>query len=262
MEKRKSLYSICFVVVLLALLEFPVWAGQSTSKTIAPEGWPGQVGKRKVYPAEYGYVYASSESSAAKINKIVLKVLKDLDGEGMMPGARGLVLVMDKKEEPPFEAEKLLTILARQQSEKEGQNSKKALEALEDGKKEMEELGLDMNFILSIAPMPIEPNVLPELFKGFPKDVNQQIEWCMTIPTESNIQYGFKKVFKAGMKKEKVGIVKQVALFPILAFAENKAISELKKVRRLALYQCMVEKQDQLTDKQKQAKVKAYEEKL
>ena len=110
--------------------------------------------------------------------------------------------------------------------------------------------------------MPIDPNVLPELFKGFPKDVNHQIEWCMTIPTESNIQYGFKKVFKAGMKKEKVGIVKQVALFPILAFAENKAISELKKVRRLALYQCMVEKQDQLTDKQKQAKVKAYEEKL
>jgi hypothetical protein len=220
------------------------------------------VGKRKLYPSKCGYVYASSRSSVAKMGKVVLKVLKELDKEGMKPGAKGLVLVMDKKEKPPFEAEELLTMLARKQSEKEGQDSKKALEALEDGKKEMGELGLNMNFILSIAPMPIEPNLLPDLIKEFPKDISRQIEWCITIPTESNIKYGFKKILNAGMKKEKVGIVEQVALFPILAFAENKAIGELKKARQLALYQYMIEEQDHLTDKQKEEKVKAYEDRL
>ena len=69
-------------------------------------------------------------------------------------------------------------------------------------------------------------------------------------------------MFAAGLKKEKVGMAKQVALFPILAFAEKKAIGELKKARQLALFQFIIEKQNHLTDKQKQDKVKAYEERL
>jgi ABC-type Fe3+/spermidine/putrescine transport system ATPase subunit len=84
----------------------------------------------------------------------------------------------------------------------------------------------------------------------------------MTIPTEGNIEYGLKKIFHAGLKKEKVGIVEQVALFPILAFAENKAIGELKKARQLGIYQFMIDNQDHLTDKQKEEKVKACEERL
>ena len=263
MKMRKRLYSICLAVLVLCLFEVPVWAGRSTSQAAAPDGWPEQVGKRKLYPSEYGFVYASSKSSATKMDKIVLNVLKELDKGGVKPGTKGLVLVMEKKEEPPFEAEELLAMFAQQQSEQEqGEDLEKALEALEDGKKEMEGLGLDMNFMLSIAPMPIEPDMLPHLIKGFPKDVDRQIDWCMAIPTENNIQYGMKKMINAGLKKEKVGIVEQVALFPFLAFAENKAVGELKKARQLVLYEFIVDKQEHLTKKQKEEKVKAYEERL
>lgn len=263
MEMRKTLYPICLAVVMLCLLDVPVWAGRSKSPTAAPEGWPEQIGKRKLYAAEFGYIYASSKSSAAKMDKIVLKVLNELDKEGVKPGANGLVFVMGKKEKPPFRAEALLAMIAQKQSEQEdGEDLEKVLEALEDGKKEMEELGLDMNCILSIAPMPIEPNMLPDLIKRFPNDVDRQIDWCMTIPTESNIKYGLKKMFAAGLKKEKVGIVEQVAFFPFLALAENKAINELKKARQLGIYQFIVEEQEHLTEKQKEEKVKAYEERL
>ena len=126
----------------------------------------------------------------------------------------------------------------------------------------MEELGLDMNLILSMKPLPIEPNMLPDLIKRFPKDVDQQIDWCMAIPTESNMKYGMKKMLDAAMKKEKIGTVKRIALFPILAIAENKAIGELKKARRLALYQYMVDQQEHLTDEQKENMKKAYEDRL
>ena len=196
------------------------------------------------------------------MDTIIRRVVKELEKENVKPGAKGLILVMGKKEEPPFEIEELLAMYAREESEKEGQNVENALESLEDGKKEMEELGLDMNLLLSITPLPIEPNMLPDLIKGFPQDVDRQIDWCMAIPTESNIKYGMKKMFDAGLKKEKVGIVKRVALFPILAFAENKAIGELKKARQLGIYQFLVEKQDHLTKKQKEEKVKAYENRL
>jgi hypothetical protein len=262
MKTRKSLYPICCAVLLACLSEVAVWGGSSKSQTAAPKEWPEQIGKRKLHPLDFGFIYAGSESSVAKVGKIVRKVLDDLDGQTGKTAAKGLVLVIDKKETLPFQAEDLLTMFARRQSEKEGQDSKKALDALQDGKKEMEELGLDMNLLLSVAPMPIEPNMLPELIKGFPKNMGQQIDWCITIPTESNIKYGMKKMFAAGLKKEKIGIAKQVALFPILAFAENKAIGELKKARQLALYQFIIEKQDHLTDKQKRDKVDAYEKQL
>jgi len=263
METRKTLVSICLAVVMLCLLEVPVWARGAKSEIAAPEGWPGRMGKRELYPSEFGYVYAGSKSSVAKMEKIVHKVLDELDKEGIEPGAKGLVLVMGKKEKPPFEAETLLTMVARKQSEqKDGEDLNKKLEALEDGKKEMEELGLDMNFILSLAPLPIEPNMLPELIQGFPRDADRQIDWCMTIPTESNIKYGLKKVLAAGLKKEKVGIVKQVALFPFLAIAENKAISELKKARQSVIYQFFMEDQEHLTQEQKEEKVKAFQERL
>lgn len=263
MEARKTLVPICLAVVMLCLLDVPVRARGAKSQTAAPEGWPGRMGKRKLYVADFGYVYAGSKSSVAKMEKIVRKVLKELDKEDVKPGAKGLVLVTGKKEKPPFETDALLTMVARKQSEqKDGEDLDKTLEALEDAKKEMGELGLDMNFILSVAPMPIEPNMLPELIQGFSGDVNRQIDWCMTVPTESNIKYGLKKMFAAGLKKEKVGIVKQVALFPFLAIAENKAISELKKARQSVMYQYFMEDQEHLTKEQKEEKVKTFQEQL
>jgi hypothetical protein len=263
METRKTLYPICFAVVMLCLLDVPVWAKGAKSQTATPKGWPEQLGKRKLYPADRGFIYAGSKSSVAKVDEIVEKVVKDLDTVGMTMPAKGLVLVLGKKEESPFEAETLLAMFAKKQSEqKDGEDLEKSLEALDDGKKKMEELGLDMNLLLTIAPMPIEPNMLPELIKGFPKDIDRHIEWCVTMPTESNIRYGMKKMLSAGLKKKKVGVVEQVALFPLLAFAENKAVSELKQARQSALYQYIIDKQDHLTKEQKEEKVKTFQERL
>ena len=263
MKTRKSLYPICLTILLLGLFGVGIPDGYAKLQTKAPKGWPEQLGKRKLYPADRGFIYAGSKSSVAKVDEIVEKVVKDLDTDGMTMPAKGLILVLGKKEEPPFEAEALLAMFAKKQSEqKDGEDLEKSLEALEDGKKEMEELGLDMNLLLTIAPMPIEPNMLPELIKGFPKDIDRQIEWCVTMPTESNIRYGMKKMLDAGLKKKKVGIVEQVALFPLLAFAENKAVSELKQARQSALYQYIIDKQDHLTKEQKEEKIKACEERL
>ena len=199
----------------------------------------------------------------ARMNKITRTVIEELDEENAKPGTKGLILVMGKKEKPPFGVEDLMIKLARRAGEqKEGQESTEALKSLMEGKKKFEELGLDMNLMLSMKSLPIEPNMLPDLIKGFSKEVDQQIDWCMAIPTESNIKYGMKKMIDAGLKKEKIGFAKRVALFPILAVAQHKAVGELKKARQLVLYQYMVDQQERLTAKQKEDMKKSYENRL
>jgi hypothetical protein len=153
-------------------------------------------------------------------------------------------------------------MIARKKSEKEGKEAQKHEESLEKGKKEMEELGLDMNLIPSITPLAIEPNMLPDLIKGFPKDVDRQIDWCVAIPTESSMKYGMKKMIDAGLKKEKMGTLKRVVLFPILAIAEHVAVGALRKARQQVLYECIVDQQEHLSDKQKESMKKAYEDRL
>lgn len=263
METRKTLFSICLVVVMVCLPGISLGARGSKSQTATPKGWPGRTGKRKLYIADFGYVYAGSKSSVAKMEKIVRKVREELDKEGVQTGGKGLVFVLGKKEKPPFEIQTLLARTTRNESEKkEEQYPQKAIEKLKEGKKKYEELGLDMNLMLSIMTLPIEPNILPDLIKGFPKDAGRQIDWCVVIPTESNIKYGMSKVLDAGLKKEKVGGVKKLALYPILAIAERKAVGEIKKGRQRIFYEYMVDIQEHLTDQQKEDMKKSYEERL
>jgi hypothetical protein len=62
-----------------------------------------------------------------------------------------------------------------------------------------------------------------------------------------------KKMLDAGMKKKKIGFVKRVAMLPLMAIAEHKAVGELKKARRTALLQLVQEKQKSLTEEREKS---------
>jgi len=244
MNKRGSLYPACLAMFLLgSLLNVRVWAGDSESEAAFPKGWPKQLDKRDLYPSKCGFVYAGSKSAAAQVNKLIETAVKELRASGATTPKDGLVLVVDLKEEPPFNVEEFLTRLAmKQDQQRKDQQSQDALKSLKDGKKQLEELGLDLSLLLSMAPMPIEPNMLPDLIAGFPRDADLRIGWCATVPTESNIRYGMKKMLDAAMKKEKIGAAKRLAMLPVLAYAESKAIRDLKKGRQDALNQLVAGK--------------------
>ena len=86
-----------------------------------------------------------------------------------------------------------------------------------------------MDIMLSIVPIPIEPNLLPEIVNEFPKDLDQQIEFCVIVPTEKNIRSGMKKIFKAAMKKQKIGVLERLVILPLMPFIENKVVDNMKK---------------------------------
>ena len=109
-----------------------------------------------------------------------------------------------------------------------------------------------MDMVLSITPIPIEPNLLPEIVNTFPEDVDKQIDFCVFVPTGRNIKYGFKKIFDVAIKKKKIGLVERVALLPLMPFIEGKVVDRMKKSQQLVVYERLLEKQKHLTKKQRE----------
>jgi len=255
MKNKRNLHPAFLVLLLCFLPLVSVRAGDPKSKAVTEKGLPKQLDKLKLYSSKSGYVYAASKSAADQIDKIIGAAVKEIRQKDANAPGRGLVIVMDLKDEPPFSTEQLLVRMLEKDAEgKEEGKSQKAMNTLSEKKKEFEELGLDMNLILSIVPMPVEPNMLPDLIKGFPQGADRQINWCVIVPTERNIRYGMKKFIEAGMREKKVGVVARVAMFPLLAFVENKVVDELSKGRREILQQFLTEKQESSTDEQQQDK--------
>jgi len=255
MKNQRNLHPVLLALLLCLLPLVSAPAREPKSQAVAAKGFPKQLDKLKLYSSESGYVYAASKSASDQIDKIIGAAVKEIRQKDANAPGQGLVIVMDLNHEPPFSTEQLLIKMAEKDADgKQEKKTQKAMKSLSEKKKELEELGLDMNLILSIAPMPIEPNMLPVLIKGFPQDADRRISWCMTIPTERNIRYGMKKFIEAGMRKEKVGVVARVAMFPLLAFVENKVIDELKNARQEILQQFLKEKQKPSTDEQEQDK--------
>ncbi len=256
MKNPKNLHPAFLALLLLCLLPpVSVVAGEPKSQDVAAKGFPKRLDKHKLYSSKSGYIYAASKSASDQIDKIIRAAVEEIRLKDANAPGRGLVIVMDMKDKPPFSAEQLLVrMLEKDAGAKEEGKSQEARKTLSEKKKEFEELGLEMDLMFSIAPMPVEPNMLPALIKGFPRDADRRINWCVIVPTERNIRYGMKTFIEAGMRKKKVGVVARVAMFPMLVFVENKVIDEITKGRQEMLQEFMTEKQKPSTDEQEQDK--------
>jgi len=243
-------------------LEVIVWAGHSISQTVPPGGWPTRLDKRKLYSSKYGFVYAGRKSAAVQVNRLLGTVVKELDENSIKKTTTGLILVMDTKEKPLFRLQKIIEVVRQADKQQESEESKNALKSIIEAKEKIREQGMDLDLLLSVVPIPIEPKLLPEIVNEFPEDLAQQIDFCVIVPTGRNIKYGMKKILKAAMKKKKIGILERIVLLPLMPFIEHKVVDGMKKSRQLVLYELLLDKQEGLTEKQKKDKVKAYKRKL
>ena len=262
MMKRKSLIAGGLAVLLFCSFGFMVRAEGSPSRGQGVKGWPEQFGKRKLYSCEYGFIYAGKKSGAERAKKVLQTVVKDLRQDGVTELTDGLILVMDSKEKPPIEFTTLVQAVKKAEAQKEGENSQDALKVLTEVKEKMEKEGLEMDVVLSIAPIPIGRAALPEILKEFPEDVNAQIGWCLIVPTDRCVRAGIKKIIDAGMKKEKAGLAQRLMVGALMPFIEHKAVQQIKKAWQAMLYELVLDAEEDLPDEQKQQMCKAYKQKL
>ena len=263
LNRQKSLRLFCFAAFLLLLPETGILAGNSISNNI-PDGWPAQLAKRKLYYFENAFVYAASKSEAAQVSKRIEKAIKELDKDNIQKDDTiiGLALVTDVKEKPLVDLQKIIEALREENNRQQSEKSRKDLKSLIEAKEGIEKEGMDMDMVLSITPVPIEPNLLPEIVNKFPEDVDKRIDFCVFVPTGRNIKYGFKKILDAAIKKKKIGLAERLLLLPMMPFIEGKVVDGMKKSQQLVVYEHLLEKQKHLTKKQREDKVKAYEKKL
>ena len=264
LNRQKSLYPVLFSALLLLSLEVGVRAGNSKSKNIAPDGWPTRLDKRKLYFFQHAFVYARSKSEAAQVNKRIETAIKELDKDNIQKDdtITGLALVTDTKEKPLVDLQKIIEALRQADKQQQSEKSKKDLKSVIEAKENIEKEGMDMDMVMSIAPVPIEPNLLPEIVNKFPENVDKQIDFCVFVPTSRNVKYGFKKIFDTAIKKKKIGLAERLVLLPMMPFIEGKVVDGMKKSQQLVVYECLLEKQKHLTKKQREDKVKAYKKKL
>jgi len=263
LNRQKSLRLVCFAALLLLSPEAGILVGNSISNNI-PDGWPARLDKRKLYSFKHAFVYAKSKSEAAEVNKRIETAIKELNKNSSQKDDTiiGLAIVTDIKEKPLFNLQKIIEVLRQEDKRRQSEKSKKDLKSVIEAKEGIEKEGMDMDMVMSITPIPIEPNLLPEIVNEFPENVDKQIDFCIFVPTGRNIKYGFKKIFDAAIKKKKIGLVERAALLPLMPFIEGKVIDGMKKSQQLVVYERLLEKQKHLTKTQREDKVKAYKKKL
>jgi hypothetical protein len=160
LNRQKSLHLIFFAATLLLFQEVGFGAGSSTSKNIAPDGWPARLDKRKLYFFKHAFVYAGRKSEAAQVSKRIEAAIKELDKDNIQKTDTiiGLAMVTDIKEQPLVDLQKVIEVLRRADKQRETEKSRKDLKSLIEAKEDIEKEGMDMDMVLSIAPVPIEPN--------------------------------------------------------------------------------------------------------
>lgn len=260
--KQRPFLASGLAVLLLYSCGVTARAEDSRSVSQPPKGWPEQIDKRKLNPCEYAFVYAGRKSEASVAEKVLAAAMKDARQDGVTDPKAGLVLVVDVKEEPPFELTKLIEVLSARDPSTSDPNSAGTLKALSEAQEGLEEAGIDANSLLCIAPIPIEPAILPELIGQFPKGVEQHIGWCLIVPTDKSVKAGMKTMIDAGMKKEKAGLAERLLVGAMMPMIEKKAVQQMKKASQAAVYELLLKGQEDLPEEQKQQKIKAYKEKL
>lgn len=260
--KRKALIAGGMAVLLVCSFGFMNRAEGAPSAGQAAKGWPEQFGKRKLYSCEYGLIYAGKKSGAEQAKKVLATVVKDLRQDGVTVPTDGLILVMDSKEKAPIEFATLVEAAKKAEAQKGEEKAEEAMKALAEAKEKMEKEGLEMDVVLSIAPIPIRRAALPEILKEFPQGVNPQVGWCLVVPTDRCVKAGIKKIIEVGMKKEKVGLAERLAVGALMPLIERKAAEQIRKTWQAMLYELVLDAQENLPEEQKQEMGNAYKQKL
>jgi hypothetical protein len=95
-----------------------------------------------------------------------------------------------------------------------------------------------------------------------PHNEDQQVGWCIIVPTDGCVKAGIKKIIDFGMKKEKVGLAKRLAIGALMPLIEHKAVEHVKKSWQAMLYQLLLDAEKDLPAEQKQQMHRAYKQKL
>jgi hypothetical protein len=248
---------ICCVAA--ALLSGSCRTGGESGGT-TPRNWPVEIGGRLLFSYDYGHVYARRRAVADQMGELITAVVKDAGQDGQIVAVPGLILVMDSGENPPIDVRQLFRIARDAGLPEAGQDMRLVSEAITRIREQVEG-GIDPNRMLGLAPLPFAPSLLPRLVKGLPPDADQEVGWCLVVPTDQCVRTTLEQTIESATARESLSPIRQLmtTLSPMI---ERQAVEQMKKTRRALVYELLIHAQRDLSAEQKKAKGAAYEEKL
>ena len=223
---------------------------------------------------------------AERFSEIVYEAVFETTGE---PAGKGLVVIGNAKDPHPILLLKdYFETLYGAESEAEKANIQilfgKTLEEFEKGSQEMKkEVGLDLDSVAHVVPMPLEGPILnlyqiakqenfdesrineriqdPDSFRRVAASF-ENYDWAVYLPPKNAIDKALKEILPAVMKKEKMGFFKRSLVRGAVATFKPLIRDAMEGVRKSTMYDAILATTGDLNDGDRAALTGAYLESL
>jgi hypothetical protein len=236
---------------------------QGTRRSLPASGsWPEQWAERKLHRGEQAFVYARKKATADEALKVLRQVVEEARQDGVTKPAVGLIVVIDAREEFPLEIARLTEILNDPNTRTDEDKSREILNSIKEARKLSDQAGTDMNSLVAVLPIPLRPVALPKVAKELPEGIEQEIAWCLLVPTDGYVRAGMRAVMEGMVKIDKMNWKERLLIGALTPLAQREAEKRVRKARQADVYQLLVEGQKDWSQELRKEKVNAYRQKL
>ncbi|HWL93973.1 MAG TPA: hypothetical protein VNT79_10600 [Phycisphaerae bacterium] len=228
-----------------------------------PESWPQQWCHRRLSTTPHAYLYASSDSAAGEIDRTCARVTREFvhDTEGR--AGRGLIIVNDRAD-PIFQADWRAIYIAskRRAVELSGRADADAEKAWDEAMSEekLADAGISRDLLLQMTPFALSSAEAREHLQLGPLVIDQ-VSWVAILPTRALLREAMRKTIDAGLKQEKVGLVRRMALAPMLAIFEPLMIDALSTMREVVIFEALASSEADWSEAHRDSVVRKFAKK-
>jgi hypothetical protein len=225
-----------------------------------PADLPAECQGRQFYHTPQAYIYASSPAAAGEIDRLILSVASQFPAENAAPAQKGLVIVTDVGDDPPFDLDTILT-LAMQDAQKgtEIQPATQAAKALTEGRKELEKKGINMSSLVDTAAFPITAELAaPRL--AVEEATLRKMPWMLSMPTYGRVSRGCSALLRQMMSSPEISVGQKLLIAPMLVTLEPKMAEMAAVQRETVVFKVLADMRSDWSSEQRKAAAKAFSE--
>jgi hypothetical protein len=225
-----------------------------------PADLPAECQGRRFYHTSQAYIYASSPGAAGEIDRLVLSVASQFPAEKEGPVPKGLIIVTDVGDKPPFDLDTILNLALQETRKKAGtQPATQAAQALTEGRQELKKKGIDLASLIDMAAFPITPELAaPRL--AVEEASLRKIPWMLSMPTYGRVGQGCRILLQQLLTSKDVSIGQKLLLAPLLVAIEPKMVEMAAVQRETVVFKALAETQSTWSPEQRREAAKAFEE--
>ncbi len=224
-----------------------------------PADLPAECQGRSFYHTPQAYIYASSPAAAGEIDRLILSVASQFPAENAASAQKGLVIVTDVGDKPPFDLDTILTLAMRDaQKGTETQPATQAARALTEGRKELEKKGINMSSLVDTAAFPITPELAaPRL--AVEEATLRKMPWMLSVPTYGRVSRGCSALLRQMLNSPDISLGQKLLIAPMLVTLEPKMAEMAAVQRETVVFKVLAEMRSDWSPEQRKAAAKAFE---